>query len=169
MKLRHSLCLVFLYLLAISCENTILQENAPAITKTTSDYYGSNFQEVQFGANEAFGYLRFNPIGAEYSFSLATVVNQTDAQSIVSIIGGNIIYKGKDVGNQIYGVSGAIRFSVKFTSTMAKVTLTLKGTDIESNRVSARLVIDERKYNGETLPLPMGDALNTDLIVGRLP
>lgn len=175
MKRHYFNYLIFLCLIISGCENAAYEQETFQTTASTRSnleevgYYGSNFQDQVFGTEEAFGYISLNPVGAEYSFSLATIVDKADIKSLVSIIGGSIIYNGRDLGSQINGVPGKIRFIVKFTSTMAKVTLTLKGAKPNDKSRSARLVIDERTYNGENLPLPTGDLLNSDLIVGQLP
>lgn len=175
MRKCYFIYLLFSCLIYTSCEKTAFEKEIPAtqgITRSTPEevnYYGSNFQDIIYNIDEAFGFIQVNPIGAEYSFGLATIVDTPNKKSVVSVVGGTIIYNGHDVGNQISGTSGMIRFTVKFTSTMAKITLSLKGTNPNDKRNSARLAIDERKYNGKSLPLPNGDPLHSDLILGQLP
>lgn len=175
MKKHYCIFLFFLCLIITSCENIVFEEETSATQVTTRStyedlgYYGSNFLEQTYSAEEAFGYLQFNPVGVEYTFALATIVDQNDIKSIVSVTGGNIIYNGHDMGSQIHGTSGMIRFTIKFTSTMAKVTLTLKGATPDGKKRSAKLSIDQRTYNGKYLPLQTGDSVNLDLVLGRLP
>lgn len=183
MKKHYFICLLILCVSISSCENAFLEEEYSttlATTKSNLDelgYYGSNFQNIQtleteYGIEEAGGYITFNPDDAEYSFTLGTSLSQTNVKCIVSVVDGNIFYKGSNMGNQIYGEAGFMNFTVKFTGSMGKVTLTLKSATPISyidNRISSRLVIDQRKYKGEILPLPTSDTNICDLIVGRLP
>lgn len=177
MKKNYFIYILLLCLITTSCENIVLEEEIPitsATTKSTPEelnYYGSNFLDPSYSNEEAFAFISVNPIGAEYSFNLATIADNPNNKSLVSVVGGHIIYKGSDVGSQINGVSGMgmVRFTVKFTSTMAKVTLALKGAMPDSKRNSVRLSIDLKKYNGIFLPLPAGDPINSDLVLGQLP
>lgn len=175
MKKHHFIYFILLCLIATSCENTVLEEEVPessAMTRSNYEdlgYYGSNFIDKIYFDDEVSAFIKTNPIGAEYSFNFATIVDNPSNKSLVSVVGGYIIYNGSNIGSQIDGGSGMKRFTIKFTSTMAKVTLTLKGAIPGSKKNSARLSIDQRNYNGEYLPLPAGDSINSDLVLGQLP
>lgn len=175
MKKYHFIYLFLLCLITTSCESTVFEEGIPVTSATTKsnpeelDYYGSSFLDPSYSDEEVFAFISVNPIGAEYSFNLATITENPNNKSIISIVGGNIIYKGQNVGSQIYGTPGVNRFTVKFTSTMAKVTLALKGAMPNSKKNSVRLAIDVTRYNDIFLPFPAGDPMNSDLILGQLP
>lgn len=175
MKKLYFILLLLGCFITTSCEKTAFEDEIPVTPVTTKstfedmEYYGSNFLDQMYSDEEAFAFINVNPIGAEYSFNLATITDNPNNKSTVSVVGGHIIYNGSNVGSQINGVSGMIRFTVKFTSNTAKVTLTLKDAMPDSKRNSARLSIDQREYNGEYLPLPAGDPVNSDLVLGLLP
>lgn len=179
MKKHYFIYLFFLCLIATSCESTVFEEEIPVTSATTRSsyedlgYYGSYFVEQMYGTDEAFGYIRFNPPGAEYSFSYGTFATQPNLiKSSVSIIGGNIIYKGHDVGNKIDGVPNeVIRFTVKFNGTMAKVTINLNASTVvvpDNETFGVRLVIDNKNFDGKYLPTPPVDAGIGDFIFGKL-
>lgn len=176
MKKHHFIYFILLCLIATSCENTVLEEEVPAASAITRSnyedlgYYGTNFYNPIFFDDLAYAFIDVNPIGAEYKFSFATLTDTPNSKSVVTITGGSIIYNGRDVGSQISGGHGEmVRFTVKFTSTTAKVAVALNGAMPSSKSKSVRLVIDQRQYNGEELPLLTPYAGLCDLILGRLP
>lgn len=176
MKKHHYIYFILLCLIATSCENTVLEEEVPAasaITRNSNEYlsyYGTNFYDLTYFNDEVSAYISTNAIGAEYTLRFLTLTDTPNGKSVVTIIGGNIIYNGRNVGSQISGGHGEmVGFTFKFTSTTAKVTVTLEGAGSGNKSKSVRLVIDQRKYNGVELSLPTPDVSYCDLVLGQLP
>lgn len=183
MKKYYFIYLFFMCLIATSCENTVFEEEIPAtsaVTKSTPEslgYYGSNFRNIvvhtsRYGSDEMSGEFDVYPaVGSEYSCTLASELGNEGVKSLVSISGGTIIYNGRE-NTRLYGVNGQINFIIKTNSSTPEVTLNFETPYIPTDsRVSARLVIMSRKYNGETLPSVSGGFpdLNITAFYGGLP
>lgn len=169
MKRHYFIYLFLMCLITTSCENTVFEEEIPAtaaVTRSTPEelgYYGSNFRNIvvrtsQFGSDETYAYLNAYPAnGSEYSCTLYSELGNEGVKSLVSIAGGTVIYNGI-TDNRIYGVDGQIKFTIRTSSPNLSVSLKFETpypTPIDS-RVSARLIINSKKYNGETLPSVSG-------------
>lgn len=184
MKKYHFIYLFFLCFVAISCENTVIEEEIPATSATTRStpeelgYYGSNFRNVvvrtsKYGSDEMSADFDVYPAaGSEYSCTLGSSVGNEGVKSKVSVSGATIIYNGRE-DTYLYGTGGQIKFIIKTNSSSPKVTLNFEvpSPTPDDSRVSARLVITQRQYRGEDLPTISGGVpdLNITAFYGGIP
>lgn len=184
MKKHYFIYFLFLCFITTSCENTIFDRETSttqSITKSTLNelgYYGSKFRNIKvytsrYGSDKMVADLEVCPaIGSEYSCTLGSNLGNEGVKSIVSVTGGTIVYNGRE-DTYLYGTNSQINFVIKTHTSKPTVTLNFEvpPTIPDDSRVSARLVITKRQYNGENLPSVSGgySDLNINAFYGGLP
>lgn len=168
MKKYHFIYLLFLCLIATSCENTFLEEEIPATQVTTRNsitpeefarnnslFY--NIESTHGGMGGADGISKMTgdvntfEEGVEYDFILYCKI-RGDVKCVLWA-GGNVVftYNGRTCYT-IYGESGKyLKFTAKFYSSITTFRLALETgyTPNVYKDAYARFVFNGAKYNGE--------------------
>ena len=185
MKKYNFIYLIFLYLIATSCEKTVLEEEIPAAQSTTrssitpeefarnnSLFY--NIKPIYGGMGDADGISQMSgdintfKEGVEYDFSLYCEI-RGDVKCVLWCTTGNadFIYNGRTY-HSIYGESRRrLDFTVKFNSQITTFRLALETgyTPYVYKDAYAKFVFNGARYNGEEAfigPIAGGSA---DLVV----
>lgn len=168
MKKHHFIYFILLCLIAIGCENTVLEEEVPAtqavtrssITQDEFDLYNSIFYNIQtdgIGMTDTYRIkadINTFPQDVEYDFTLWCQL-KGDVKCVVWASSGEISYNSGKNYPSIYGVSGQnVNFTLKFNSPITTIQLALETDDYLNNyykEANVKLYFSGARYKGETM------------------
>lgn len=172
--MKKFICLFFLCIMAISCENTVIEEEKTVTTRGTTSITPEQFASANSifydikpiqggiafgeGLTQMSGVINTFEEGVEYDFIFFCKIRGTIRCSIYAS-GAKMVYNGRvyQSGDPIYGINGEqMKIKVKFFTNRTFFRLEVMGPHYTSlySDVSARFVIDRVRYNGEYVGAP---------------